>query len=123
MNYWGYHLRIDASACDKRAISDVDYVRNWVTDLVIEIGMIAYGAPWIKHFGHEPHIAGITVFQPIETSNICGHFSDATGDAYIDVFSCKSFKTVNAIIQFKKWFRPKDVRWDYTVRQANRGNV
>ena len=34
---------------------------------------------------------GFQLVQLIETSNICGHFANASRAAYLDIFSCKQF--------------------------------
>jgi S-adenosylmethionine/arginine decarboxylase-like enzyme len=93
---------------------------KWVSDLVKEIDMVAYGDPQIIHFGkNDPKLAGWTVLQFIETSNITAHFCDAEGDAYIDVFSCKYFDKDVVERHFKKWFSPKRIRSTLLTRCAS----
>ena len=46
---------------------------------------------------HVPQAAGYSLVQLIETSAITGHFCDASGDAYLDIFSCKDFDPATAI--------------------------
>jgi S-adenosylmethionine/arginine decarboxylase-like enzyme len=116
MDYWGYHLRIDAAAC-KNAY-DKDHIRAWVGDLVRAIDMVAYGDPWIERFGPNERLLGVTVFQPIETSNICAHFCDNGGDAYVDVFSCSEFDPKVAVAHFRDWFDPARLKYDFAIRQA-----
>ena len=60
--------------------------------------MEADGPPVLQRFAeHVPEAAGYSLVQLIETSAITGHFCDKSGDAYIDVFSCKDFDTAAAL--------------------------
>ncbi|MCA8908434.1 MAG: S-adenosylmethionine decarboxylase [Rhodospirillaceae bacterium] len=120
MSYWGYHLRVDAAGCDLTKVSSVDYVRNYNDSLLSLIEMKSMGAPWIEDCGPEdrPDLCGITVLQPIETSSISAHFCNLSGDAYLDVFSCKPFEDDAVVTHFRDWFGPQKVRYDFTVRQA-----
>lgn len=119
--YWGYHLIINAGMCDKEKVKDQAYLKLWVEDLVKEINMVAFGKPQILHFGHgEPHLAGNTVLQFIETSNILTHFCDEHGDAYVDIFSCKEFDPKLALDHFVDWFDPDMAEVTFFVRDAPR---
>lgn len=117
--YWGYHLILDCKACDRYRITDPAKLDSWVKKLVEEIDMVAYGEPQIVHFGNkEPHLTGYTVLQLIETSSITAHFCDESGDAYIDIFSCKPFDKEVAKWVVEGFFRPEAMRETYLVRQA-----
>lgn len=90
-NIWGWHYSLNAIG-DKEAIKDKQLVHDFVKLLVERIDMKAFGEPQIVYFaGHDPSKAGFTLSQLIETSNISCHFVDATGEIYLDVFSCKPF--------------------------------
>src|SRR5687767_6909862 len=103
---FGQHLIVDASGCNKR-ISDRDSIAAFARELVIAIDMKAYGDPWIEHFGHDlPKASGFTLVQLIETSNITAHFCDYSGEAYLDVFSCKSFDIDVALAVIDRFFEP-----------------
>jgi hypothetical protein len=56
---------------------------------------------------------GYCVTQFIYTSNITGHFMDVSGDAYIDLFSCKEFNIVN------QYFHPKKMNKHFIIRDTN----
>jgi S-adenosylmethionine/arginine decarboxylase-like enzyme len=77
-------------------------------DLVQRIDMVPYGEPTVKHFGSD-NKSGYTLVQLIETSNITGHFCDQSGDAYLDVFSCKDFHDKDVIDAVWKYFLPRDL--------------
>jgi S-adenosylmethionine/arginine decarboxylase-like enzyme len=85
--------------------------------LVDKIDMVPYGEPTVKHFGSD-NKSGYTLVQLIETSNITGHFCDQSGDAYLDVFSCKPFsiETVKTVVN--EYFGPTHIGTSYTERQA-----
>lgn len=89
---WGWHLSMDLGGCSKEKITSKDNIVDFCKTLVTAIDMKAYGEPEAVHFAeHDPGKAGFTLTQLIETSNICAHFVDATGEMYLDVFSCKPF--------------------------------
>lgn len=118
---WGWHLVINAGKCDKAKIADQDYLRAWTESLVDKINMVAYGTPQVVHFGDgEPHLAGNTVIQLIETSNIMSHFCDQDGDTYLDIFSCKEFNPETALQHFAEWFEPEAIEYRFFVRKAPR---
>jgi S-adenosylmethionine/arginine decarboxylase-like enzyme len=120
MSYWGYHLILDCSDCNKTSITDPDILSMWVRHLVYNIDMVSYGDPQIVHFGHnEDHLAGWTVIQLIETSNIIAHFCDKTGEGYIDIFSCKEFDIDEAVRTVEGFFHPTKIRKTFLTRQAD----
>ena len=102
---------LDCSSCDREAVRDSGVIREFCADLVSSIGMVAYREPVLEHFAtHLPEAAGYSLVQLIETSAVTGHFCDASGDAYLDVFSCKDFDPEIAIRVVQKYFCPKLVR-------------
>ena len=112
MAYWGYHAMFDCASCDIDKITDKDNVADFIY-------ILAYGLPMIEHFAtHAPDKAGISFTQMIETSNITGHFVDSNGDAYIDIFSCKSFDTDEVSRLIKEYFNPTKIRMNFLTRQA-----
>ena len=117
LDYWGYHVMVDASMCDRVKITDRANVDAFARELVKRIDMKAYGDPQIVKFG-TGNKAGFTLVQLIETSNICAHFCDDTGDVYFDVFSCKPFdvKVVEEVI--KEYFEPSSMKTKFIYRQA-----
>ena len=116
---WGKHLIIDMSAGDKDRVRSAEHIRRFVETLVGAISMKAYGPPVLKHFAeHVPEAAGYSLVQLIETSAITGHFCDRSGDAYIDIFSCKDFQEQLAIEVVRAAFRPKHINFITLARQA-----
>lgn len=118
-NAWGQHLILDVAdcnvnVCSKKAIS------VFVKELVNAIDMKAYGEPVIVHFAEHSHDAvGYSLVQLIETSAITGHFSDNNRDAYLDIFSCKSFDKNIVIQMLEKHFSPKKINAIFLNRGVN----
>lgn len=116
-NYWGYHLMLDCSGCNEE-VKSPETIKMFNDELVKRIEMVPYGPPQIVRFG-EGYLAGITLMQLIETSNINCHFCDDPATMYLDVFSCKSYDTNIVIEMVKKYFRPEKIRVNYITRHAN----
>lgn len=118
LNSWGYHLTLDCKACDIPSIMDEKIVHDFAKQLVKDIDMVAYGEPQIVNFG-SGNKAGFTLVQLIETSNICAHFCNEDGNAYIDVFSCKTFSINTVVSLVEKTFKPQRIRTGFIYRDAN----
>ena len=113
---WGYHLSLDCYGGVKRLITDKNNITAFAKDLVKRIDMKAYGEPQVIHFGEDDKL-GYTLVQLIETSNICAHFCDDTGNFYLDVFSCKPFE-INVVLQtVKEYFFPKRIKERFIERE------
>lgn len=115
---WGKHMLLDCS--DGNGVESKDNIIAFVKELVKEIGMEAYGEPWVERFAtHDPAKGGYSMFQMITTSNISAHFVDLTGDAYIDVFSCKDYNDNFVLAVIDKYFQFKKVKVRIVKRDAN----
>lgn len=117
MNSWGKHLIVDAADCDKDLIKNEQIVAAFAKRLVKDIDMVAYGEPQVVNFG-SGNKEGFTLVQLIETSNICAHFCNETGDAYFDVFSCKDFDPDVVMEIIDQFFRPETMRFKVMERDA-----
>lgn len=114
---WGYHLILDCRACT--GASDAENIWAFVAELVPSIDMQAWGDPVVQHFAeHSPAHAGYSLVQLVETSSITGHFADETGDAYLDIFSCKAFDTEIVKRVVRAYFKPERIRTTFLHRQA-----
>ena len=117
---WGQHLILDMGDCDREAIRNPKTIRSFAADLVAAIGMKAYGDPILEHFAaHDPAVAGYTLVQLIETSNITAHFAEQFGDVYLDVISCKSFSEEQALAVCQEYFAPTHIKRTSLERSAN----
>ena len=82
------------------------------------IRMKRYGEPILEHFGHKiPLTSGYSLVQLIETSSIIAHFSEATNNAYLNIFSCKPFDPDDAARFCKEFFKAGRVRQRLVVRK------
>lgn len=119
LDAWGQHLVLDLADCDRDAVTSAETIKAFCAELVQAIDMRAYGDPIVEHFAtHSPECAGYSLVQLIETSNICAHFSDLTGDVYLDIFSCKAFSNETAVAVCEKYFKPKHVTQTTLMRDA-----
>ena len=114
---WGYHLLLDCKQGDIDKIGSKNHIADFVSTLINNIDMKAYGDLLIERFAtHDPDKAGISFCQMIETSNITGHFVDLNGDFYIDVFSCKPYDKDVVIELTKLYFNPGQIIDRYIER-------
>jgi S-adenosylmethionine/arginine decarboxylase-like enzyme len=109
-SHWGISTTVDLYQCNPDKIRSKKAVKEFVIALCDFIEMTRFGEPIIVDFGSKPEIAGITLMQMIETSNITAHFANHTNNAYIDVFSCKDYDSDNVADFCQKFFDAKQVR-------------
>lgn len=88
---WGWHLVLNLYGCDPQRIQSAEVIRQFVIELCDVIEMRRFGEPTIVNFGEDPRVAGYSLVQLIETSNICAHFANESSAVYLDIFSCKKF--------------------------------
>lgn len=113
---FGYHAVIDLTGCNSR-ITTKSEIERWVRELVLLLDMKAYGPCQVVYFGEEsPLTCGYTAAQLIHTSNIGGHFVDATGAAHLDVFSCKPFDAHAAVNHAVAFFGAEGVTASLLIR-------
>jgi len=118
-DYWGYHLLLDCTNCDRKMIKDPETIEEFIETLLKRIDMQPIGKPRIEYTAGEfPDKAGYTAIQVIVTSTIVAHFIDSTGDLYLDVFSCKQFDNEVVRETVKQYFKPIKIRTNYITRQA-----
>lgn len=117
---WGKHLVLDCSACDPRAVRDGEAIREFCGDLGASIGMVAYEEPIVEHFATDlPEASGYSLMHLTEPFSVTGYFRDASGDAYLDIFSCESFDPEVVIEVVRRHFRPKLIRRRDPYRDAS----
>jgi S-adenosylmethionine decarboxylase len=119
MAYWGYHGMFDCSKGQLDLVRSGENITAFVKELVPAIDMVAYGEPVVVHFAqHAEDKSGYSLCQMIETSSITGHFVDANGDFYIDVFSCKTVDMEVCQKVIEKYFKPEKIRANFLTRSA-----
>ena len=110
-NAWGLHTTVDLKNCNPELIRSADAIRDYVIQLCDLIEMIRFGDPLIVNFGQNPEVAGYSMVQLIETSNISAHFVNIDNSIYVDIFSCKLYDPY-IVAEFTKAFFKGD---DYTI--------
>ena len=116
--FWGFHLMLDCSGCDLKAVRSYNNIELFLDTLVKAIDMVAVGRPNIQYLCENDPKEGWTAMQMISTSSIVAHFMN-TGSCYIDIFSCKEFDIETAKKVVKKFFLPNKIRVNYLTRDAN----
>lgn len=117
---WGYELIMDMHGIDASKITRKDLTAFFVA-LCERIDMIRVGDPifWDAENDKDQypeHLRGITAVQFIRTSNITGHFM-ASGDVYLNIFSCKEFDPAVAKEFTTHFFSAKRTIDRYLVRE------
>lgn len=116
---WGLELIINCSSANLNKIKDEQHIRRFIKVLVKEIDMVAWGEPLIQHFQTpEPEKTGWSFCQMITTSAITGHFVDDTGDIYMNLFSCKTFKKEDVIRIVQEFFEPSKIKVELIERSV-----
>jgi S-adenosylmethionine/arginine decarboxylase-like enzyme len=115
---WGYHLILDCSGCNLEKIKSKNNIWAFVRTLIKRVGMKAHGDTIIENLLPGTDNEGYSVLQMITTSNITAHFVNKTGDAYIDLFSCKEFEAEIVIATVKEFFAPAGIKLNFIERQA-----
>jgi len=110
---WGLMVSVDLRKCDLSKISSKEVITQFAIDLAKYINMKRYGDPIVVRFGENDKVAGYSLVQLIETSQISGHFADSRKQAFIDVFSCREFPPKKTAQFCKKYFGAKSM--DYAI--------
>jgi hypothetical protein len=114
---WGFHGMYNVFSACPRAIRCPATIKRFNDTLVKRIDMLPYKDPQIVHFG-EGNKAGYTLVQLIHTSNICAHFTEEDNCIYLDVFSCKHFKTEDVKDVIHEYFKPRAIQNLFIHRKA-----
>jgi S-adenosylmethionine/arginine decarboxylase-like enzyme len=105
---WGQHTSMDIWYCNPETIRSAEKIKEYVVKLCDLIEMKRFGEPVVIHFGEDDRVAGYSMFQLIETSNIAGHFRNEVNSIYIDIFSCKSYDAEAAVKFTMEFFGSTD---------------
>jgi S-adenosylmethionine/arginine decarboxylase-like enzyme len=115
---WGYHLALDCKSCNKDKIADKEFIAMFTKHVIKTAEMVEFGKPQIEYLLPGTDNAGYSVLQMITTSNFTAHFIDSSGDAYVDLFSCKEFDVEKIIGTVKVMLEAKDMKATLLHRQA-----
>jgi spermidine synthase len=115
---FGWELQLDLYGCDIEAISTEKTIQRYARELCDVIDMKPYGPPQTPYFGENSEITkGYSLLQFIETSSLTGHFSEGTGAAYINIFSCKYYDRKLAAEFSKQFFGAERVAARFVTRK------
>ena len=93
-SYFGPHLMLDLSECDRNRINDLDFIFHFLNSLPDKIGMNKITQPYVfPYSGLVPEDKGITGFVVIAESHLSIHTFVEKAYAFVDLFSCKPFDT------------------------------
>ncbi len=119
---WGVHLVLDLYECDPDKLRDPEFLRAFAADVVKHVGMVTFGDPWCARFAeHDPALVGITLFQPITTSNVLVHAVEGDNAVCVDLFSCQPFDADDAARYIAGYFGAKRRVQHVIPRLAQRG--
>jgi S-adenosylmethionine/arginine decarboxylase-like enzyme len=114
---FGWELLMDLYECDESTISSEESIRRYAREICQVIDMKPYGETLTPYFGEKlEHTKGYSLLQFIETSSITGHFSEGTGAAYINIFSCKKYDIEQAEKFTKNFFGAKRMNSRFIIR-------
>lgn len=100
---------IDLEGCDARGIRDAARIRQFALALSALIAEPPCGEPIVARLG-----AGHSLILLSERSIISGHFVEASGDAYIDLFGCRSYSPYQVAEFCRGWFGAASMRINLT---------
>lgn len=115
---WGFHLALDCKSCNKDKISNKEFIAMFTKHIIEIADMVPYGDPQIEYLLAGTDNAGYSVLQMITTSNFTAHFIDESGDAYVDLFSCKEFDIQKIAGTVKVMLEATDMKATLLHRQA-----
>jgi len=108
----GMHLTLDFYSCNRKKISDVDFILDVLDELPDLIGMRKISSPQITNYPGNPNTfdkGGISGFVLIAESHITVHTFIEQEFASIDIFSCKEFDVKKAESYLVERFEPKKI--------------
>ena len=111
---WGWSTSLDLKRCNDKMKDKAD-LKDYVYQVCDLIDMTRFGECQVYKFG-TGNKAGYSMLQLIETSNITGHFCDQDNSAFLDIFSCKPYNTIDMVDFTKKFFESDSALFRTTYR-------
>jgi S-adenosylmethionine/arginine decarboxylase-like enzyme len=106
MTNFGKEAIIKLQRCSIVQIRTELRVKNFLRQMVKEIGMVPYGEPHVHRFG-EGDLLGVSGFQFIMTSSISIHCDERDKSVNLNVYSCKDFDEDSARKFAESYFKAK----------------
>ena len=89
---YGLHLTLRACEIENRsALADPVTVDRFLVTLVATIGMTVLAGPLVGVDSGPPELAGVSGVVILSESHAAIHTYPAVGEAFVDLFSCRSF--------------------------------
>lgn len=132
---YGQHLTLRISNVEHRsALNGADNVRELLTTLVRRIGMRILAGPLVGVEDGPPDHQGVSGVVILYESHAAIHTYPEVGQAFLDVFSCKSYdvETVSEVLRefignfdiVEKTEFDRGIHWSTSVeREMNRWNI
>ena len=110
MKSYGKELILDLHDCDPKKMTRY-HINKFFKTLCKEIDMEACKVSWWDYKGYPEeyknapsHLKGTSAIQFISTSNITIHTLDELKRVYLNIFSCKDFDSLTAMVCAKEFF-------------------
>ena len=117
MKNFGKELIIDLHECNSEKFTR-HHINEFFKGLCKEIDMVACKQAWWDYtndaeaYNKAPdHLKGTSAVQFIMTSNITIHTLDVTKNVYLNIFSCKDFSDIDAMVFSIEFFEGKMVKY------------
>lgn len=105
------HVTIDGFGGNPALLGSESLVRELLDRYPDEIGMTKISEPWVtKYQGARAEDWGISGFVIIAESHIAVHTFPEHGQVWVDVFSCKGFDEMPAIVMIVEGFELQNTR-------------
>jgi S-adenosylmethionine/arginine decarboxylase-like enzyme len=101
--YWGQSTIINLYDCQGDVLVSPPLLKIFILELCRVIKMKPYGNLHIKRFG-KGSLEGYSLMQFIETSSVTAHVDEERGRVFLDIFSCRRFKSKEAATFAKNFF-------------------
>lgn len=114
---WGLSTHIDLKGCDIQIIKNKKKLAEFTNTLCKLLKVNKFGPTTLVKLGKYPELYGYSMMQLIETSSLTGHFVEANGNVYIDIFSCRLYNPHTAKKFCDTFFKAKSSTMKVLIRK------
>ena len=105
MDYFGQHLMVDGYGGNSTKMEDMELIYNFLDTYPEKMEMTKIMPPYVfKYIGKKPEDWGLSGVVLIAESHISIHTFPLKQYLSLDIFSCKTFDSENAILFVKDMF-------------------
>ncbi len=116
-NSWGLSTHIDLRNCNSNTIKSKKKLTAFTNILCKLLKVNKFGPTTLVKLGRYPELYGYSMMQLIETSSLTGHFVEANGNVYIDIFSCRLYNPHTAKRFCDTFFQAKSSTMKVLIRK------